>query len=145
MTLGDITEVMAIENTTTSPWSEKQMRAELTGKNGWYFVYRQHHKGATIGFITGTLVCNEADIRKLAVASQHRRSGVASFLLAHLFSYLNKQRVAKCFLELRSSNLAAKRLYRDFNFHDTGIRKGYYRETNEDAILMSKIIKGEFS
>ena len=140
MTTADLPQVMAIERSTASPWSDDQMRSEIESQHGWQFVCRRHAEGEIIGFTTGTLVCDEADIRKLAVSPAHRRQKAATFLLEKLFAFLKEQGAGRCFLELRNSNHVAARLYHTAGLQVTGVRKGYYSDPVEDAILMTKTL-----
>jgi len=136
----DLQAVQAIEKRTTAPWSIRQLALELTAPMGWQFTLRETGSSVIIAFITGTLVCGEAEIRKLAVAPEKRRTGAASFLLNHLFSYLEREKAEQCFLELRAGNLAATGLYQRFNFQKIGLRKSYYSEPCEDAVVMRRLM-----
>ena len=136
----DIPEVMAIEKSTASPWTDEQLKSEFNLVCGWQFVSRLLSTGEIVAFATGTLIEDEAEIRKLAVAPAHRRQGIGRFLLDRLVSSLKTKGATKCFLEFRHSNHAAGKLYQGLNFFEAGIRKNYYFQPKEDAILMTKIL-----
>lgn len=90
---------------------------------------------------------DEAEIRKFAVANQERRKGYGRNLLAHSLIFLDNHFIQSCFLELRESNTAALSLYSLFNFHQIGLRKNYYTNPSEHAILLKKqfLKEGEVS
>lgn len=165
MTLTDLPGVWAIEQTLTGPWTQSQLNDELTLAYGWHFVVRfsvatdteeliQHpsarqnisrpeHSGSStqsiIGYIFGTTILDQAEIRKIAVAPKFRQQGIASHLLATVDQFLITSSVKECFLELRATNSAALTLYQKNGFQRTGQRKNYYTLPADDAILMKKI------
>jgi ribosomal-protein-alanine N-acetyltransferase len=141
----DLAAVAAIEAETPGPWSTAQLAAELERQGGWRYVARRAD-GDVIGYLCGYTVADEAEILKLAVRASCRRQGVAVQLVRHALAGLAAQGVARVFLELRAGNQPARRLYEQFGFRATGVRKGYYRNPPEDAVLMEKtVIRGEGS
>jgi len=141
MTIDDLPEVLAIEQQTVAPWSARQLASELTTPKGSQFVLHESAGQKIIAFTTGTLAAGEAEIRKLAVTTQKRRSGAASFLLRYLFSYLEKNDAEDCYLELRGRNLVAMALYKGLGFRKTGLRKRYYTDPCDDAVLMHRLLR----
>lgn len=90
--------------------------------------------GAPAGFLAmRTVAPEEHELLNLAVAPELRRIGIASELLRHAM----RQAPGLWFLEVRESNLAAQNLYKSFGFNISGKRKRYYREPDEDAIVLS--------
>ncbi len=141
MTPADLQEVLRIEETTGTPWAADLFVSELELLHGWQYV-SQHRETAKIsGFIIGTLVIDEAEIRKIAVAPDCRRKKIASSLLEKSLAFLKEQNVANCFLELRKSNIAAFALYQKYGFEVIGERKKYYKDPTEDAFIMKKNLK----
>lgn len=93
--------------------------------------------GEHAGYVAAYTVCRESDILTVAVESAFRKNGIGRALLDALFDALQGQSDA-LFLEVRSSNAAARRLYTSAGFCEIGVRKNYYKLPTEDAILYKK-------
>jgi ribosomal-protein-alanine N-acetyltransferase len=87
--------------------------------------------------IVAWLLVDEAHIATIATHPDHRRQGIARKLLTYALRYMSKEGAVTSFLEVRESNLAARNMYRKFGYEDAGRRKRYYKDTDEDAILMN--------
>jgi len=135
----DLPGVWAIEQTLSGPWTYGQLEAELATPHGWHFVITPPASRRILGYIFGTTILDEAEIRKLAVAPDYRRQGIASRLLAEIDHFLAAAAVATCFLELRAANTAALALYQKNGFQIVGQRKNYYTLPTDDAILARKL------
>ena len=138
MTSDDLQEVVKIEQETLSPWSLPQLEAELQHAAGWQFVARGAGKGNIVGYVCGKQVAGEAEIYRIAVAMASRRQGVASALLDHALQFLAGTGVTRYYLELRVSNVPAKHLYAKYGFVESTVRKNYYSNPQEDAVVMGK-------
>jgi len=132
--------IIAIENQLLSPWTQGQIEEELALTHGWQFIATQPPSPNILGYIFGSVCIDEAEIRKLAVSAELRRQGLGRRLLAHALAFLQAQQVNSCFLELRESNTAALGLYSGFNFKKIGLRKSYYNNPKEHAIILKKQI-----
>jgi ribosomal-protein-alanine N-acetyltransferase len=143
---GHLPGINAIEQQLVSPWSTSQVKDELTLIHGWQFIAIQPCPDRILGYIFGSICTDEAEIRKFAVATKARRQGLGRKLLAHSLSFLQSQNINTCFLELRESNVAALGLYSLFEFKKIGLRKSYYNNPSEHAIILKKQIqpKGDF-
>ena len=137
MTRSDLKQVMQIETASfVSPWSRKSFDSELKKDFGFSFTVVEGKQ--VIAYIIGWLVADEIHIANIAVHPQWRRQGIAMVLMQKViegypeFSWIR--------LEVRRSNLAARNLYRLLGFKEVGIRKHYYVQENEDAILMTKYL-----
>ena len=82
-------------------------------------------------------MADEAHIINIAVREDHRRQGVGELLLISIIDLATELNASIVTLEVRTSNTAAQSLYRKYGFSQVGIRKGYYTDNREDAILMS--------
>lgn len=122
-----------------SPWSRKGIENELI--NNLFCTYLGAFIDDTlVGFAGMWIIVNEAQITNIAVLPEHRNKNVATKLLKELISYSKTKYAETMFLEVRFSNLKAQNLYRKFGFKTDGLRKQYYSDNNEDAILMSKML-----
>jgi len=132
----DIPKVMEIEKSLFSdPWDEKLFMDALDSEDKHFFV--SIFDDDLAGYVIFEKVLDEGHITNLAVASEHRRKGVASQLVGKIVDMAKGLKMREIFLEVRRSNEAAKRLYSKFGFKEIGKRKGYYSKANEDALVLS--------
>jgi len=103
------------------------------------FVCEQNHY--LVGLLQWRHLGQEAEILDLAVRQDHRRRGIASFLVQNFLDYLSHSAVQAIFLEVRESNSAAIALYRKFRFQITGRRLNYYCDPEESALLMNLLFQ----
>jgi ribosomal-protein-alanine N-acetyltransferase len=92
---------------------------------------------AIVGFSGYWLVVDEAHISTFAVHPGWRRQGIGQALLREVLRQAVLQGATSATLEVRVSNLAAQQLYANHGFVPVGRRRGYYRDNNEDALLMT--------
>jgi ribosomal-protein-alanine N-acetyltransferase len=137
MTLDDVPAVVDLDQRSFSlPWPERSFRFELTdnpASRGW--VAELDDK--VVGMIVVWLMVDEAHVATLATHPDFRRQGIAKRLLLHALRDLMAEGARSSFLEVRESNLAAQEMYRKFGYRETGRRRRYYRDNDEDAILMT--------
>lgn len=128
--------VMAIERQVyPRPWSPNLFIAEMTESvNRCYLVARMHRE--VVGY--GGVICygEEAHITNIAVDPLHQRDKIGTRLLYELILAGIDLGAEAVSLEVRVSNWGAQRLYGRFGFRPVGVRKNYYQETNEDALIM---------
>ena len=93
--------------------------------------------GKLVGMIVVWLIVDEAHVATVATHPDHRRQGIGRRLLAHALRQIMQDGARSSFLEVRESNLAAQEMYRKFGYETTGRRRHYYRDNDEDAILMN--------
>jgi ribosomal-protein-alanine N-acetyltransferase len=91
--------------------------------------------GGIQGFIAGRILDKEWEIENVVVAKSARRRSLGSQLLQEFVALARKRGGEKIFLEVRESNLGARRLYEKLSFSKSGRRRLYYREPQEDAIV----------
>lgn len=140
LTVSRLDEVLAIERASFSdPWSREMFRSELTLGGGTYARVAERD-GAVAGYLCAVLVSDEAHVGNLAVAQAERRRGVAQRLLDDLVANARSRRVRRITLEVRESNENARKFYYKNNFIDVAIRKNYYRNPTEDAIVMLRTL-----
>ena len=137
MTVEDIPAVVALDQLSFSlPWPERSFRFELT-QNTASRCWVAEVDGHMVGMIVNWLLVDEVHVATLATHPDFRRQGIAKELLAHSLRYMSGEGAVSSFLEVRESNTAAREMYRKFGYEDTGRRRGYYKDNNEDAILMT--------
>ena len=120
----------------SDPWSENSIAYELTSRLSFWLVAVED--GKVVGYIGSQSVLGEADMMNVAVHPQHRRRGIAEALVNALSQNL-KQRDNVCLtLEVRASNDPAIALYEKLGFTQVGLRKNYYRNPKEDALILRK-------
>ena len=90
-----------------------------------------------MGVIVVWLVIDEAHIATIAVHPEYRRQGIARRLLSVALDEVQRREMVSATLEVRASNTAAQKLYKDFGFDIVGLRPRYYRDNNEDALIMT--------
>ncbi len=90
------------------------------------------------GYISESHVLDEIQIANVAVSKEYRRQGIASLLIETMINKCYSQNVAFVTLEVRKSNTPAINLYTNYGFKAEGLRKNYYKNPNEDAIIMNR-------
>ena len=137
MTLEDIPAVVVLDQLSfTLPWPERSFRFELTD-NPASRCWVVDLDGKIIGMIVVWLLVDEAHVATLATHPDYRRQGIAKELLLYALRYMSKEGAVTSFLEVREGNNAALEMYRRFGYEESGRRKRYYKDTDEDAILMT--------
>ena len=137
MTLEDVPAVAALDQISFSlPWPERSFAFEVTG-NPASRCWVAEVDGQIVGMIVAWLFVDEVHIATLATHPDFRRQGIAQKLLTHTLRYTYAEGALTSFLEVRESNLAAQAMYRKFGYENTGRRKRYYKDNDEDAILMT--------
>jgi ribosomal-protein-alanine N-acetyltransferase len=143
MTLADLDEVLEIERDSFStPWSRDGFRQEINDPSRSFSIVAKQ-KGCIVGYGVAWLVVDEIYIANLAVHRAHRRKGIGRRLLHILLQKGTAHQCQLATLEVRQSNHMALNLYMTFGFSAIAWRKGYYRDTGEDALVMVKYLKAE--
>jgi len=117
------------------PWTASLFMSELTMRTSRsYYVAKV---GATVIGYSGTMLVGEdAHVTTIAVDPDWQRHKMATRLMINIARDAAERGAKHLTLEVRVSNAGAQEMYRAFGFHPAGIRKGYYIETNEDALVM---------
>lgn len=139
MKLADIPDLMEIEKLSfPTPWSKDLFVREYHSRFSKVFLAQSLHpeKQKVLGYICLWFVFDEVHILNLACHPHFRRQNVATALLEHCLNLFYDSGTKKVFLEVRESNHEARTLYTKFGFKPIGLRKGYYTDTREDAIVM---------
>jgi ribosomal-protein-alanine N-acetyltransferase len=135
----DAGRCLAIEQVSFSdPWSEAGFVEALETPVGFGLVAERD--GEILGYVVGRVVAGEGEILNLAVAPGVRRTGVGRALLEAALDHLVRHGGREVFLEVRVSNLAARRLYEAAGFRVVGVRPRYYRRPVEDALVLRRAL-----
>jgi ribosomal-protein-alanine N-acetyltransferase len=102
-----------------------------------YLVLRSSPPGPVVGFGGLWLMVDEAHIVTVAIVPSERRRGLGSIVVHGLMSLAIEQQMALATLEVRVSNEAARALYAMYGFYEVGLRKRYYADNHEDAVIMT--------
>jgi ribosomal-protein-alanine N-acetyltransferase len=143
MQAADLGQVQAIDRLSFSiPWPSSAYRYELF-KNELSLLWVAElsspasPKPVVVGVIVVWLVLDEAHIATLSVHPDYRENEIGKALVATALAAAIYKRMISATLEVRASNLAAQQLYKRFRFEVAGRRLHYYRDNNEDALIMS--------
>ncbi|NIV31009.1 MAG: ribosomal protein S18-alanine N-acetyltransferase [Anaerolineae bacterium] len=140
MELEDLPLVQEIDQLSfPTPWSAQSYRYELLKNPVSQLFVAEKVRGKqreVVGYVGLWEFQDEGHISTLAVHPDHRREGIGRSLLEVAFQALAKRGIDKVSLEVRESNEAAQHLYREYGFKSVGRRRGYYRSTQEDALIM---------
>jgi ribosomal-protein-alanine N-acetyltransferase len=137
MTLDDLPTVVALDQMSFSlPWPERSFRFEVAG-NAASRCWVAEVDGRVVAMLVGWLLVDEIHIATIATYPDYRRQGIGRRLLSHALRRAMEEGARSSFLEVRESNLAAQEMYRQFGYQATGRRRRYYKDNDEDAILMT--------
>jgi len=120
----------------SDPWSENSVASELKNPLSCWLVAEED--GVVAGYVGSQTVMDESDMMNVAVHPDYRRKGIAEALVAELVEALKKRESHCLTLEVRASNEPAKALYEKLGFTQVGLRKNYYRNPKEDALILRK-------
>jgi ribosomal-protein-alanine N-acetyltransferase len=134
----DLDDIMEIENLSFSvPWSKSSFLSEIknAGVANYYVVVI---KDKVVGYAGFWEIVDEAHITNIAVHPQYRHHGMGTALLEKIIKDCYENNIENITLEVRKSNETAFKLYKKMGFECEGIRRNYYRDNKEDAVIMWK-------
>ncbi len=142
MTTDDVPQVLRLEADAFPEDPATDFDKELANRLACYLVacYKEQNspQGAEhiVGYCGTWLVIDESHLLSIAVTREHRRKGVGELLLIAVLEDVIARGAQSMFLEVRVSNSSARALYEKYGFVRLGVRRGYYRDNNEDAVVM---------
>jgi ribosomal-protein-alanine N-acetyltransferase len=137
MTEADLEQVAELEKLCFSEaWSYHLLESGLHSDYDEYYVFEQDER--ILGYCNLRILCGEGEIQRICVHPASRRLGVARKLMEMMVESARFQKAEAITLEVRESNEAARRLYESFGFTAEAIRKDYYRNPQEHAVIMWK-------
>lgn len=135
MDVPDLPEILEIEQACfPTPWSKQSFLAEF--KKDYSLLVCAVEDGHVIGYLVAWLLLDEMHIANLAVHPKERRRGVGERLVQYLID--RSEGFQWIALEVRESNHSARKLYEKLGFRKKGVRRNYYANEIEDAIIMEK-------
>lgn len=139
MTVGDIGEAAVLERVIFSDyWSEESLSCGFSTPAQQYYCARDQ-KGEMAGYAAVMTVLDEGELLRIGVLEKFRGQGAASALIGEIFRMAAEKNLAFMTLEVRRGNTPAVKLYEKYGFIAEGIRKDYYRNPKEDALIMRKV------
>jgi [ribosomal protein S18]-alanine N-acetyltransferase len=137
MTLDDVPAVHEIDELSFSlPWPERSFRFELSA-NPVSRSWVAEVDGKIAAMLVLWFIIDEAHIATIAVHPDFRRHGIGEQILIHALRAVQGEGAKRAFLEVRVGNVAAQAMYKKYGFEVAGVRSGYYKDNNEDALLMN--------
>lgn len=137
MTPNDVEAVHVIEvEAFPTPWTIDSFHYEMRENQFAYYIVAEDENGTIVGYCGMWLVIDSAQITNVAVLEKARGKGIGEKLMREAMRVAKEHQVDIMSLEVRVSNVIAQNLYRKLGFQDGGIRKGYYTDNQEDALVM---------
>lgn len=138
MNIKDVDGVMNVETKCFKiAWSKESFEYEMKENNKALYVIAEYN-GTILGYAGLWKILDEGHITNIAVLNEYRRMGIATLMLSTLIKMAQEDNIKSFTLEVKHTNSVAINLYENFGFSACGVRKGYYKDTNDDAIIMWK-------
>jgi len=139
MKAADLNSLMQIEEYSfPTPWKRHMYEHDLSSnKFSRFFVIVNRETGELLSYVGTWFIYEEAHIGTIATKREYRGCRLAEQLLAYTALQADLEGIEYMILEVRVSNDAARRLYERLGFREVGIRRGYYTDTQEDALLLT--------
>ena len=137
MLVEDLEQVVDIEqNLFSVPWTKEGFLTYLMKKDTMFFVVEE--KERILGYCSMMTVLDEGDILNVAVRSDRQKEGIGQFLVDSMLRMAEMEGIRLVHLEVRQGNGTARRLYQRLGFKEDGLRRDYYENPVENAVLMTK-------
>jgi ribosomal-protein-alanine N-acetyltransferase len=137
--LRDLNAIEVIERVSyPTPWSRSMFAGELAKPSSLSLGAFDGETGSLVGYLVISRYVDAWHVMNVAVAPEHRRQGIATALLDRLFEVTASDERRGYTLEVRVSNEGAIKLYEEMGFVARGVRRGYYTDNREDALIMWK-------
>lgn len=136
MTLQDVDNVLFVERRSfTAPWSRQAFLTELVENQFARYILAEYD-GRIAGYAGVWMIVDEGHVTNIAVDPEFRGRHVGDMLLRTLMATCLAQGARRMTLEVRVTNTIAQTLYKKYGFASVGVRKGYYTDNHEDALIM---------
>lgn len=120
-----------------APWTRAMYESELAQPDVCFFVVARTDRSAVAGYCAFRLVVDEMHISNVAVRPSCRKQGIGRRLVEEVLRRASDRRCHRVLLEVRSVNVAARKLYESLGFSAIGIRRGYYDKPADDAVVLA--------
>ncbi len=139
-TESQIAEIAEIERQCfATPWTDEQIRS--SDDSTVFFLAKVENKA--VGYGGMYTVLDEGYVTNIGVLPDYRRKGIGAKIVNSLIDYSKEKSLDFLSLEVRVSNSAAISLYKNFGFEEVGVRKNFYSNPKEDALIMTRYFKNE--
>ena len=136
MSFGDLSVILPIEKACfTDPWSENGFKDSLNEASAHLLVLEDESFGI-VGYACLYQIVDEGEIVNVAIHPSYRQKGYGAELVRALIQLGKELGAERFFLEVRKGNVSGRALYASLGFAECGIRKGFYENPREDAVLM---------
>ncbi|OFW03631.1 MAG: ribosomal-protein-alanine N-acetyltransferase [Acidobacteria bacterium RIFCSPLOWO2_02_FULL_68_18] len=133
----DLEGVLEVEaESFTNPWTRDMYAWELQNRSVCHIFVVRTEECRVAGFCAFWLVFDEVHINNVAIRPPFRAQGIGTALLRHVLGEARQLGARRATLEVRSSNERARRLYERLGFHVAGVRRNYYTDPVEDALIL---------
>lgn len=120
-----------------APWHEGEIRSHLCSATAITLLCFDKAKNV-VGYLFGSCLPPEGEVYRIAVLPEARGRGIGRFIMLSFLNILSNRDADVCFLEVRESNAAARALYASVGFSPIGLRKNYYKNPTEHALVMKR-------
>jgi ribosomal-protein-alanine N-acetyltransferase len=133
----DAPEIAAAEELIFSDaWGERSITDLISTEGAMCYTAKVGDR--VIAYILGRVIAPEGEIYRIATLPEYRGRGIAYRLLDYAYKTEKGHGLEVLFLEVRTQNIAARALYRAYGFDEVGVRKNYYKDPVDDAVIMVK-------
>lgn len=135
----DLSRILEIEKGSISPiWPEGALLVEINKEGSYFVVAVDESASHIVGYAVLRQVGYDGELQQIAVDESARRSGVGDLMMDAVLKHADIKSFESVFLEVRYRNTAAVRLYEKHGFRTVRVRKNYYENPVEDALVMSR-------
>jgi ribosomal-protein-alanine N-acetyltransferase len=132
----DIPAIKGIEDQQfLHPWKRNQFETELDHSIAFFYVAEEVSTGTIAGYIIFWLIEDTIELHNIAVSAQFKKKGIGKQLLGFMLEIAHQKNAREIFLEVRQSNREAIGFYEAFDFKQIAVRKDYYNNPREDAVI----------
>ncbi len=133
---GDLAAVALLDGTCQGhPWTAGHFRDELTRGDSGFAKVLEDPKVGVVGYLCAWLVVDELHIGTVGVNPEVRRRGLGRGMLVQAHKWASYRGATAAHLEVRASNAAAIHMYLSLGYRQVGVRRAYYADNGEDALL----------
>jgi ribosomal-protein-alanine N-acetyltransferase len=143
MTQGDLDTVMRLEAITSEAphWERAVYQGFLSEEDHAKQIFVAEGDGGLIGFVAAQITLDVCELDSIVVEAGVRRNGVGKVLVSTLMDWLRRESITRIQLEVRARNRSAIEFYERLGFVKDGLRRRYYRDPEDDALLMSRVLE----